>query len=71
MNENGHFVKAFHIWNTIDYSTFINKGGNISNKFESNEMVIRRMVDFALKDGFSLEETILFIEDFFNAKSMQ
>ena len=25
----------------------------LSNKFESNEMVIRRMVDFALKDGFS------------------
>lgn len=43
----------------------------LSNKFESNEMVIQRMVDFALKDGFSLEETILFIEDFFNAKSMQ
>lgn len=40
----------------------------LSNKFERNEMVIRRMVDFALKDGFSLEETILFIEDFLMQK---
>lgn len=43
----------------------------LCRKYEKSEMLIKRMVDFALKGGFSLEETTLFIEKFFYVKSMQ
>lgn len=43
----------------------------LSKRYEKSEILIKGMVDFALKDGFSLEETTFFIEDFFDARSMQ
>lgn len=43
----------------------------LSKRYGKSKILIKRMVDIALKNGFSLEETTFFIENFFDAKSMQ
>lgn len=43
----------------------------LSKKYGKSKILIKRMVDFALKNGFSLKETVFFIENFFDTKSMQ